>query len=69
MKFHRLETVKELTGLGRSAIYQYIAEGTFPKQVPLGGRAVGWLSDEIDAWILARIAERDSKNTESPSAH
>jgi len=27
--------------------------------VPLGGRTVGWVSDEIEAWILERIEERD----------
>ena len=43
----RLPEVKRSTGLSRSTIYLRIAEGTFPKSVSLGGRAVGWLEAEI----------------------
>jgi prophage regulatory protein len=38
-----------------------MAEGTFPKPVKLGPKAVGWVEEEIDAWIRARMAERDGK--------
>ena len=48
------------TGLKRSAIYASIAEGKFPKQVPLGPGSVGWVEQEIDAWLTERIAERDA---------
>ncbi|MDO8330302.1 MAG: AlpA family transcriptional regulator [Fluviicoccus sp.] len=48
----------EATGLGRSSIYKFIAQGTFPKPVPLGERAVGWVDQEIEEWISSRIAER-----------
>ena len=58
MRFMRLTEVIRDTGLGRSSIYKRIAEGVFPKPVPLGGRTVGWVSDEVEAWILERI-ERD----------
>ena len=61
MRFMRLTEVIRDTGLGRSSIYKRIAEGEFPKPVPLGGRAVGWVSDEIEAWILERIEERDGR--------
>jgi prophage regulatory protein len=50
-----------MTGLGRSAIYDAMSKGTFPRQVPLGRRAVGWLENEIAAWIEARLAERDGE--------
>ncbi len=58
----RRRRVEEKTGLGRSAIYEGIKEGWFPRQVPLGpsGKAVGWLEDEIDNWIASRVAQRDS---------
>lgn len=61
MKLIRLEQVSDKTGLGRSSVYKYMALGTFPKPVPLGDRAVGWVSDEVDAWVQARINERDAK--------
>ena len=59
MKIIRLNQVKDVTGLGRSTIYKYIAEGSFPKPISLGDRCVGWLESEIYDWILARVAERD----------
>lgn len=54
-RFFRLPEVKHQVGLGRTAIYQKIKSGEFPKPYPLGARAVGWLSDEIEAWIESRI--------------
>ena len=51
----RLPAVKAITGLSRSTIYLRIAEGTFPKPVSLGGRAVGWLEAEIQDWLQRRI--------------
>jgi prophage regulatory protein len=55
----RLKEVMSNTGLGRSTVYKYIAEGRFPKPVSLGDRAVGWVDGEVDEWIMARIDLRD----------
>jgi len=60
MRIIRLKEVMDTTGLARSTIYKYIAEGLFPKPVPLGDRCVGWVEDEVHEWILARIEERDT---------
>ena len=54
----RFPTVKARTGLSRSTIYLRISRGTFPASVSLGGRAVGWIEAEVQAWLAARIAER-----------
>ena len=51
----RLPAVKTSTGLSRSTIYLRIAQGTFPKSVGLGARAVGWLEAEIQEWLQQRI--------------
>jgi prophage regulatory protein len=51
----RLPTVKARTGLSRSTIYLRVSEGTFPKPVSLGGRAVGWIEAEIQHWLELRI--------------
>ena len=59
MRIIRLKEVIDYTGLGRSTIYKYISEGSFPKSVSLGDRAVGWVESEVHDWILARIEERD----------
>ena len=54
-RFYRLQQVKHQVGLGRSAIYSGVQRGTFPAPVNIGARAVAWLSDEIEAWMEARI--------------
>lgn len=54
-RFLRLHEVKHQVGLGRSAIYQKIKAGDFPAAYSLGARAVGWLSEDIEAWIDSRI--------------
>ncbi len=52
----RRKQVESRTGLSRSTIYARIAAGTFPPPIDLGGgRAVGWLASEIDAWIQERV--------------
>jgi prophage regulatory protein len=51
----RLPAVKTSTGLSRSTIYLRVSQGTFPKPVSLGGRAVGWLEAEVQDWLQRRI--------------
>ena len=51
----RLPNVKASTGLSRSTIYLRISQGTFPKPVKLGGRAVGWVQTEIQEWLQRQI--------------
>lgn len=53
----RLPDVLSRTGLSRSTLY---ADPTFPKSVKVGQRAVAWAESEIDAWIEARMAEREA---------
>jgi prophage regulatory protein len=51
----RLKQVCQLTGLGRSMIYQMQAEKRFPQRIKLGERAVGWLEREVQEWLAQRI--------------
>jgi len=53
----RLPAVKNRTGLARSTIYLRIAQGTFPKQISLGDRAIGWVEHEIEAWLAHQIEQ------------
>ena len=56
----RLPAVKARVGLSRSSIYLRISKDRFPKPISLGGRAVGWVSSEIDSWVQEQIeASRD----------
>ena len=47
----RLPEVMSRVGLKRSAIYQRMSEGRFPKSRSLGGKCTIWVEAEIDAWI------------------
>jgi len=58
----RRKQVEERTGLSRSTIYLRIQEGTFPRPINLGARAVGWLENEIEAWLSARLEKRDNNS-------
>ncbi|OLU23317.1 hypothetical protein BVH03_22285 [Pseudomonas sp. PA15(2017)] len=59
----RLPEVMKKTGLSRATIYRRMAAGTFPKSISIGDSEarqapVGWLLDEIEAWIAQRINGR-----------
>jgi prophage regulatory protein len=58
-RFLRLPEVKDTVGLSRSTIYQHIEDGTFPKPISLGARAVGWLvgwlQSDIEKWVQNRV--------------
>lgn len=51
----RLPAVMKRTGLARSTIYLRISEGSFPKSISLGEKAVGWIEADIDNWINNQI--------------
>jgi prophage regulatory protein len=59
--FLRLPAVKQKISLSKSAIYQKndpnspYFDPTFPKPVKLGGRAVAWSSDAINAWMESKL--------------
>jgi prophage regulatory protein len=50
----RLPTVLKMTGLGRSTIYRWIADGSFPPPVHLGPRAVAWRWSDLVRWTQSR---------------
>jgi prophage regulatory protein len=57
--FMRLTDVEKATGKRRSSIYDAMADGTFPRPVKIGGRAVAWLESEIIEWQQRLVAMRD----------
>jgi prophage regulatory protein len=58
----RVPDCEARTGYKRASIYRLEKLGQFPARLKLGrgqGGAVGWRSEEIDAWIAARAAGRE----------
>lgn len=51
----RLPDVKKRTGLSRSSIYLRMSKGDFPDSISLGARAIGWVEQDVDSWLEARI--------------
>lgn len=63
-QFWRLDRVMAETGMSRSAIYEGMQAGTFPKSFKISERCIAWVSDEIEAWKAQRLAAR-SKSKEA----
>lgn len=60
MSIIRLPAVLQRTGLARSTVYGKMRDGSFPKPVALGPRAVGWLVSEVDGWIGSCVSSSRS---------
>jgi prophage regulatory protein len=56
----RTPQVIEICGVGRSTIYDWIAQGAFPKPIKLGASAIGWRASDVQSWI----DDRDGKTPE-----
>ena len=55
----RLNAVKLKTGLARSTLYKLVSSGDFPHPVKLTGKAIAWVSTEVDFWISSRMNARN----------
>lgn len=66
-RIYRYPRVAELTGgLTTNWLRQLEDQNLFPKRFklsPLGGKfgAVGWPAEEVDSWVMSRIASRDEQ--------
>ena len=47
----RLNNVLDRTGLSRATLYRKVQQGTFPPQVQIAARCVGWRESAINAWL------------------
>lgn len=57
-KMLRLPAVELRTGLRKSTIYALVAAKSMPAPVRLSARCVAWQEDELDRWVLDRMATR-----------
>ncbi len=56
----RRKDVRAIDGLSHSQRDRLEARGEYPKRVHLSERCVAWPLDEVEAWVKARIAARDT---------
>jgi prophage regulatory protein len=68
IRFLRLPEVIEVTGLGKTKIYELQAQGSFPRRVKITGHSVGWVETEVQAWLAQRVelSARPAANQVSP---
>jgi len=52
--------VCSLCSLSRQEIWRRRRNGTFPEPVRFGARRVGYSAAEVNAWMKARLSERDA---------
>jgi prophage regulatory protein len=45
----------------RSQMFKMVAEGRFPRPIKISEQRSAWLMSEIEAWLAARVAERDGE--------
>lgn len=57
----RLPEVMDRVGLRRSAIYQRMSEGRFPKSRSLGPKCSVWVEAEINEWVVS-VCRSSSKS-------
>ncbi len=55
VKILRRKDVEAITGLSRSTIYNKMEDGSFPTQIQLTERSVGWIEAEVQEWLKNRV--------------
>ena len=56
--------VMEMTGLSRTSIWRRERRGDFPRRIRLGPNSVGWMSDEVTAWVERQRERRADKGND-----
>nr|WP_082394059.1 AlpA family phage regulatory protein [Stenotrophomonas acidaminiphila] len=56
----RLPSVVARTGRSRASLYRDVNEGSFPRPVKIGKRAIGWDRAAVDQWIADRFADSEA---------
>lgn len=60
----RLLSLSDLRARGitfsRQWLHKLVSENKFPKPVKVGNRTLAWVESEVDAWMAARVDQRDS---------
>jgi len=44
------------TGLKKTTLYELQKEGSFPMRIQITSNSVGWIEEEVNAWIAGRMA-------------
>jgi predicted DNA-binding transcriptional regulator AlpA len=50
----RLRQVMQQTGLKKTKLYELQKEGAFPMRIQVTSHSVGWIEEEVNAWIAGK---------------
>ena len=68
IRFLRISEIEARTGLSRTTIYDWSADGRFPRPVRLSERAVRWIESELEEWMDERIEQgRGGEDAPAPT--
>jgi prophage regulatory protein len=59
MRIIRRHELTDKVGYCLAHLYRLERQGLFPQRILLGRRAVGWVEEEVEAWLQERIDARD----------
>ena len=60
----RINEMAVKLSIGKSTIYDWLNtkspryDETFPKPIKLGSSSIGWLSNQVDEWLIAKYSEQ-----------
>ena len=59
MRFLRKKTTARRVGYHPSHLMRLVRANQFPQPVQLGPNSIAFVEDEVEAWMQARVDERD----------
>lgn len=63
----RLPEVLDMVGMRKTAVYDKIKDGSFPKPLKLG-RMSGWLESDVQQWIMQQAGRMPANDEQHPQA-
>ena len=54
----RLTALLAVIDISTPTLWRRVKDKSFPQPISLGGRSIGWLQSEVQAWIKARAGLR-----------
>jgi len=55
MRFVRPEEVRQMLGVSKTTLWRMVQAGAFPRPVEITERNRGYLLDDVQAWMQARL--------------
>ena len=56
MRLLRIPQVMQQTGQKKTMLYELQKVGSFPMRIQITSNSVGWIEEEVNAWIAGRVA-------------